>query len=97
MTDWNYGDVWETVADIQPDALAVTQGSRQVTWREFDRGADGVAQYLLDLGVARQDKVAIYLYNFPEYLQTAFAIVKLGPVLLVGWDSTRTVLLANKP
>ena len=80
MTNWNYGDVWETVADIQPDALAVTQGSRQVTWREFDRGADGVAQYLLDLGVARQDKVAIYLYNCPEYLQTAFAIVKIGLV-----------------
>jgi Flp pilus assembly pilin Flp len=27
----------------------------------------------------------------------AVAIVKLGPVLLVGWDATRTVLLSNKP
>ena len=27
----------------------------------------------------------------------AVAIVKLGPVLLVGWDATRTVLLASKP
>jgi Flp pilus assembly pilin Flp len=25
------------------------------------------------------------------------AIVKLGPVLLVGWDTTRTVLLDSKP
>ena len=72
MTDWNYADVWETVADVQPDAIAVTQGSRNVTWREFDRGADGIAQFLLDLGVAQQDKVAIYLYNSPEYLQTIF-------------------------
>ena len=31
-------------------APAVTQGDRNVSWREFDRGADGVARYLLDLG-----------------------------------------------
>jgi acyl-CoA synthetase (AMP-forming)/AMP-acid ligase II len=80
MTNWNYGDVWETVADIQPDALAVTQGGRQVTWREFDRGADGIARFFLELGVVQQDKVAIYLYNCPEYLQSAFAVVKIGLV-----------------
>ncbi len=27
----------------------------------------------------------------------AVAIVNLGPVLLTGWDATRTVLLDNKP
>ena len=27
MTDWNYADVWETVADVQPDRVAVTQGA----------------------------------------------------------------------
>ena len=31
MSNWNYGDVWETVADVQPDAIAVTQGARNVT------------------------------------------------------------------
>jgi len=80
MTDWNYGDVWETVADLQPEAVAVTQGNRNMTWGEFDRGADGVAQFLLDLGVVQQDKVAIYLYNAPEYLQTLFAAFKVGLV-----------------
>ena len=70
MTDWNYADVWETVADVQPEMISVTQGNRNVGWRDFDRGADGLAQFLLDLGVAKQDKVAMYLYNCPEYLQT---------------------------
>ena len=60
--------------------VAVTQGERNVTWREFDRGADGIAQFLLDLGVVRQDKVAMYLYNCPEYLQTLFAAMKIGLV-----------------
>jgi 3-oxocholest-4-en-26-oate---CoA ligase len=80
LSNWNYADVWETVADVQPDLIAVTQGERNMTWREFDRGADGIAQFLLDLGVVQQDKVAIYLYNAPEYLQTTFAAVKIGLV-----------------
>ena len=58
MTDWNYADVWETVADVQPEAPAIVQGARTVLWDEFDRGADGLAQFLLDLDVAQQDKVA---------------------------------------
>jgi fatty-acyl-CoA synthase len=80
MTDWNYADVWETVADVQPSAAAVVQGSRTLQWEEFDRGADGIAQFLLDLGVVRQDKVALYLYNSPEYLQTTYAAMKVGLV-----------------
>jgi acyl-CoA synthetase (AMP-forming)/AMP-acid ligase II len=80
LSNWNYADVWETVADVQPESIAVTQGDRNVSWREFDRGADGVAQFLLDLGTVHQDKVAIYLYNSPEYLQATFAAVKVGLV-----------------
>jgi acyl-CoA synthetase (AMP-forming)/AMP-acid ligase II len=80
MSNWNYADVWETVADVQPDSIAVTQGDRNIAWDEFDRGADGIAQFLLDLDTVQQDKVAIYLYNSPEYLQTTFAAVKIGLV-----------------
>jgi acyl-CoA synthetase (AMP-forming)/AMP-acid ligase II len=80
MTNWNYADAWETVADIRPDAIAVTQGERHLSWSEFDRGADGVAQFLLDQDVVQQDKVAVYLYNCPEYLQACFAAIKIGLV-----------------
>jgi fatty-acyl-CoA synthase len=82
MTDWNYADVWETVADVQPESAAVIQGSRSVRWADFDSGADGVAQFLLDLGAVRQDKVALYLYNCPEYLQASYGAMKvaLAPV-----------------
>ena len=43
MSNWNYADVWEIVADVQPDSIAVTQGDRNVAWRDFDHGADGIA------------------------------------------------------
>jgi acyl-CoA synthetase (AMP-forming)/AMP-acid ligase II len=80
MTNWNYADVWETVADVRPDSIAVTQGDHHLSWRDFDRGADGVAQFLLDQNVVQQDKIAVYLYNCPEYLQACFAAIKIGLV-----------------
>jgi acyl-CoA synthetase (AMP-forming)/AMP-acid ligase II len=80
MTNWNYADVWETVADVQPEAEAVIQGSRRILWGEFDRRADGVAAWLLELGVAQQDKMGLYLYNGPEYLESIFSTTKIGLV-----------------
>ena len=80
MSTWNYGDVWETVADTLPDAPALTHGERTRTWAELDQRADHLARWLLGAPVARQDKVALYLYNGSEYLETTFACFKLGLV-----------------
>src|SRR5438105_7953729 len=77
---WNFADVWEVVADMQPDKPATVHGGRRSTWGEFDRRADGVARALLDAGVERQDKVAQYLYNGPEYLESVTACMKAGLV-----------------
>ena len=76
MTAWNFGDVWETVADMVPDSPAQTHGTRTVTWREFDHRADNVARWLLERGALHQDKVGLYLYNCPEYLEATFACFK---------------------
>ncbi len=78
MPGWNFADVWEIVAQQVPDAPAQVQGDRRISWSEFDRRANGVAQALLDAGVAEQDKVAQYLYNGPEYLESLFATFKAG-------------------
>jgi len=80
VPEWNYADVWEAVADEQPEAPALAHGDRRTTWSELDRRADGVASWLLDLGVARQDKVALYLHNCPEYLESVFAAAKVSLV-----------------
>jgi 3-oxocholest-4-en-26-oate---CoA ligase len=77
---WNFADVWELVADNLPDAPALGHGGRRWSWAQFDNRADGVAHALLDAGVERQDKVAQYLFNGPEYLETVFAAFKVGLV-----------------
>jgi fatty-acyl-CoA synthase len=97
--EWNFADVWETIADTIPDAIAQVHGDRRDDWRTFDRRADGVAACLLAAGLSQHDKVALYLYNTPEYLESAFAAMKaaLVPVntnyrykhdeLLYLWDN----------
>ncbi|HEX9968921.1 MAG TPA: acyl-CoA synthetase, partial [Acidimicrobiales bacterium] len=68
------------VADVQPDAPAQVHQDRRFTWAQFDRRADGVAAAFLELGVERQDKVAQYLYNCPEYLESLYGCFKAGLV-----------------
>jgi 3-oxocholest-4-en-26-oate---CoA ligase len=80
MAGWNFADLWEAIASRLPDALAQLQGERRHTWSEFDRRADGLARHLLDGGAQHQDKVALYLYNCPEYMESCFALFKAGLV-----------------
>jgi acyl-CoA synthetase (AMP-forming)/AMP-acid ligase II len=77
-TGWNFADLWEAIARQIPDALAQQQGERAYTWAEFNRRANGVASRLLTPHAAEQDKVAQYLYNSPEYLESVFAAFKAG-------------------
>ncbi|MDE2303689.1 MAG: AMP-binding protein [Sphingomonadales bacterium] len=74
--EWTFADVWETVAGEVPDHVALVHGERRITWRDFDRRADGIAAALLDAGLQHQDKVALYLHNAPAYLEGVFAALK---------------------
>jgi fatty-acyl-CoA synthase len=72
--------VWEVVADRFGDAPALHHGDRSLTWSELDRRADGVASTLLAAGIGHQGKVAQYLRNRPEYLESLFGIFKVALV-----------------
>ncbi len=77
---WNYADVWEALADAIPNHAAQIQGDRRTTWRQFDNRANGIARVLLAHGAMPNDKVAIYLRNAPEYMETFFAALKIACV-----------------
>jgi len=77
---WNFADIWETIAKTVPDALAQRHGLVSVSWRAFDQRASGVAHGIVADGLARQDKVALYLHNGPEYLQAVFGCLKASLV-----------------
>ena len=55
-------------------------GDRVVDWRTFDARADGVAAAFVDAGLTRQNKVAQFLFNGSEYLESVFATWKAALV-----------------
>ena len=80
MTEWTYATLWESVARALADEPAIIQQDKVMTWREFDRAANGLADYLVDSGLGRQAKVAVYARNCPEYLVGTYAAFKASLV-----------------
>ncbi|WP_338424944.1 AMP-binding protein [Sphingopyxis kveilinensis] len=80
MTVWTFPDIWESVCAAIPDAPAVIQGERVVSYGDFDRAADALARHLVGAGLSHQSKVAAYSFNSAEYLLTYFAAFKAGLV-----------------
>jgi len=78
MTAWNFADAYEAIAAAAPDRPCQIQGDRTITWAEFDARADALAADMLAAGLGHQAKVAAYLYNGPEYLETYIAAFKAG-------------------
>jgi fatty-acyl-CoA synthase len=76
----HFSFLWEQVAEATPDAPAVVQGRRSISWREYEARAGRLAQAFLDVGLGAHSKVAIYLYNAPEYCETNFAAMKIRAI-----------------
>jgi long-chain acyl-CoA synthetase len=58
--------------------LFVESDGRVFTYREFDRELNRVAARLAALGIAKGDRVSLYLTNSAEYFIAYFACFKLG-------------------
>ena len=73
MSDWNFADVWDEIARLQPDLPAVIRGDEVTRWGELQQRSGAVARRLLDAGLPHQAKVAQYLHNSAEYVETLYA------------------------
>lgn len=78
--DVSFGTIWEAIARDLPDAVAVSEPTRDYTFAEFSNRAGRLAAALAAAGIGPGDKVACYLYNGAPYLETVFAAFKLGAV-----------------
>ena len=72
--------IWESVADAVPEHIALIQGERRISWRDYESRAARLGQGLIDAGLGQDSKVGMYLYNSPEYAETNFAAMKIGGV-----------------
>src|SRR5579875_3851517 len=78
--DWHLATFWEAISDVVPDNVAVACGSSQLSWREYDQLAARIAGALTSNGIAPGSRVALYLYNCPEYLVLQYGSLKARTV-----------------
>ncbi len=67
-------------AAIQPDKPAINFYGAITTFAELDRQSDAFAHLLRSLGVAKGDRVAVFMSNCPQFLVAFYGILKLGAV-----------------
>ena len=80
MIDKNLAELLRTSAQNHPDKTAVVFGQKKITYGKLDELTDRLAAGLLDLGVNKQERVALFLDNCPEFVISYFAVLKAAAV-----------------
>jgi long-chain acyl-CoA synthetase len=76
--------------NIFPDKEALIFQNQRLTYQEIDKRTNQLAHALIEFGIDRGDRVAIYLPNSPETVIAIFAILKAGGVFLAINHITKT-------
>ncbi|WP_084680640.1 (2,3-dihydroxybenzoyl)adenylate synthase [Corynebacterium terpenotabidum] len=76
-THWQ---LFRRAVDQWPSDCAAIDRTRSVTWAELDTGVSRAAAVLADAGVSRGDGVILQLPNSIAYLETVFAVWRLGAI-----------------
>jgi long-chain acyl-CoA synthetase len=76
----NVADAFRSACLYFPDKKAIIFGGKSYTYSEMNRIIDGVARYLLKLGLANGDRLAIYMANRPEWMMFYYGAARIGAV-----------------
>ena len=89
------GDLLQSIAQKNPDRDAVVYPDRglRLSYKEFDEACTDVAKGLMGLGIQKNEHVAIWASNMPEWLNCQFATGKIGAVLVTINTNYRTLEL----
>ncbi|SEJ42897.1 non-ribosomal peptide synthetase [Bacillus thuringiensis] len=64
--------------DGQPERIAIVTGTESLTYRQLNMSSNQVAQHLLEKGIKRGDKVAIFLDRSMNSIVSMLGILKAG-------------------
>jgi len=76
------GRILSQTAQAFPDSEAIILANKQITYQQLDRMVDHFARGLISLGVAKGDKVGLWMPNYPEWVIGYFAIARVGAVVV---------------
>ena len=68
-------------AEKHPDATAIIFQDYKMTYRELKDQVDRFATALQTLGVEREDKVALFLANIPQFIISYYGALKAGAIV----------------
>src|SRR5690606_21553830 len=74
----NVHRLFEIQAARTPDALALVQGGRRLSYAELDAQANRLARHLRTCGVGPDERVAIYVERGVEVVLGLLAVLKAG-------------------
>src|SRR4051812_49099878 len=72
------GEAFDRASERTAGDPAVVFYGRSITYRELREATDRFACALADLGVAKGDRVALYLLNSPQFIIAYFGALKCG-------------------
>jgi long-chain acyl-CoA synthetase len=87
-------DFLKRSATMLPDKVALIAGERRLTFGDLDRASDALAAGLQRQGVARGDRVVVFMDNCAEAVIAIFAALKAGAVFSPINPSTKADKLA---
>lgn len=78
----NLGTLLPRHARFRPDHPAIVFEDRRLTYAEFHKSVNRLANSLLNLGIRKGDKVATILPNSLELFETYWAVARIGAVVV---------------
>src|SRR5712664_3717915 len=91
----NIGSLLPRHARYRPDHTAVVFNERRLSFSDFNRRVNRLANALLDLGISKGDKIATILPNCLELLEVYWAVARIGAVVVPLSTLTRGKGLVN--
>ncbi len=73
-------EIVEIQAQKRGGKVALFVGKEKVRYRDLESRVDAVAGWLREKGVAKGDRIAIFMRNSAEFVYTVFAAMKLGAI-----------------
>jgi len=74
------GELYDRCVDFYGKHVAITHGSRSVTYDELGMSAKSLARGLQDYGVSKGENIAFLMANCPEYIFCEYALAKIGAI-----------------
>lgn len=69
-------------AELSADKVALIFQGETLTYAELNRRVNRLAHSLMSLGVRRGDRVAVLLFNCPQFIEIVFACAKIGAIVV---------------